>query len=95
MLLNYIRNSLLIKKFIEADEFDNGIRNIFNYGTVWSCNESEINFSIPHGIAVSIGMDMANYIAFSNGILPDKCIACIHYYLRITRILGVKFLLKI
>ena len=43
-------------------------------GTVWSCNrKSATNFSIPHGIAVSIGMDMANYIAFSNGILPDKC----------------------
>ena len=80
MLLNYIRNSLLIKKkFIEADEFDNGIRNIFNYGHSFGhAIESATNFSIPHGIAVSIGMDMANYIAFSNGILPDKCRVGMH-----------------
>lgn len=33
MLLSYVKKALLIKqRFIEADEFDRGIRNIFNYG---------------------------------------------------------------
>ncbi|MCC6276051.1 MAG: iron-containing alcohol dehydrogenase [Leptospiraceae bacterium] len=65
ILLRYIDSALKIKKkYIEIDEFDRGIRNIFNYGHSFGhAIESATNFGIPHGIAVTIGMDMANFIA--------------------------------
>ncbi len=65
ILLKFIENALKIKKkYIELDEFDKGIRNIFNYGHSFGhAIESATNFVIPHGIAVTIGMDMANRIA--------------------------------
>ena len=65
LMKNYIYRSLEIKKaIIELDEFDKGPRNIMNYGHSFGhAIESATNFAIPHGIAVSIGMDMANFIA--------------------------------
>lgn len=73
VLLKYIRSALLIKKrFIEEDEFDRGIRNIFNYGHSFGhAIESATNYAVPHGIAVAIGMDMANHIAAERGLLPE------------------------
>ena len=61
---SYIRSSLEIKRaIIEADEFDKGPRNILNYGHSFGhAMESATDFAIPHGIAVSIGMDMANFV---------------------------------
>lgn len=72
VLLGYIRAALEIKKrFIEVDEFDRGIRNIFNYGHSFGhAIESATDFEVPHGIAVSMGMDMANRIAVLRGLLP-------------------------
>jgi 3-dehydroquinate synthase len=66
MMGDYIYRSLQIKKpIIEADEFDKGPRNIMNYGHSFGhAIESATDFVIPHGIAVTIGMDMANYLAF-------------------------------
>lgn len=77
VLLKYIRSALLIKqRFIEADEFDQGIRNIFNYGHSFGhAIESATNYAVPHGIAVAMGMDMANHIAAERGLLPDA-----HYH---------------
>ena len=74
LLLRYISASLLIKKrYIEIDEFDRNERNIFNYGHSFGhAIESATNFKIPHGIAVSIGMNMANNIAVQNGLLPPR-----------------------
>ena len=62
---SFIYNSLLIKKrIIELDEFDKGPRNVMNYGHSFGhAIESATNYAIPHGIAVTIGMDMANFIA--------------------------------
>jgi len=73
LLLTYIREALLIKqRYIEVDEFDQGIRNIFNYGHSFGhAIESAANFEIPHGIAVAMGMDMANYISVMLGVLPE------------------------
>ncbi|EKD71466.1 MAG: hypothetical protein ACD_46C00181G0031 [uncultured bacterium] len=64
-MLHYIFRSLEIKKtIIEQDEFDTGIRNVMNYGhTFGHAIESATKYQIPHGIAVTIGMDMANHIA--------------------------------
>ncbi len=66
VLVEFIKKSLLIKKrIIEADEFDKNIRNILNYGHSFGhAIESATNFAIPHGIAVTMGMDMANFVSY-------------------------------
>lgn len=65
LLARYIRRSLQIKRaIIEEDEFDRGPRNVMNYGHSFGhAIESATGFAVPHGIAVTIGMDMANYVA--------------------------------
>ena len=80
ILLNYIRSSLLIKKkYIEIDEFDRGQRNIFNYGHSFGhAIESATHFAIPHGVAVSIGMDMANHISVMRSLLPERHLKRMH-----------------
>lgn len=72
VLLHYIQASLEIKKkIIEVDEFDQGTRNRLNYGHSFGhAIESATEFTIPHGIAISIGMDMANYIACKMNFSP-------------------------
>lgn len=75
-LFKYIIASLEIKKrYIEIDEFDQGPRNIFNYGHSFGhAIEAATEFSIPHGIAVTIGMDMANTISMNKGLISsDDC----------------------
>ena len=60
------------KKLIEVDEFDQGPRNVMNYGHSFGhAIESATNFAIPHGIAVTIGMDVANYVASKLGVSTD------------------------
>tara|TARA_B110000503_G_C7161710_1_gene419968 strand:+ start:578 stop:1663 length:1086 start_codon:yes stop_codon:yes gene_type:complete len=73
-LLGFIERSLYIKKkFIEQDEFDQNIRNIFNYGHSFGhAIESATQFAIPHGIAVTIGMDMANRIAAWRNLISES-----------------------
>ena len=69
-----IFRSLSIKKeMIELDEFDKGPRNVFNYGhTFGHAIESVTEYKIPHGIAVSYGIDIANYISVKLGFLSVK-----------------------
>lgn len=66
-----IRRSLLIKKnMIERDEFDTGPRNVFNYGHSFGhALESVTNYTVPHGIAVCFGMDLANCISVKLGLI--------------------------
>lgn len=61
----YIRRSLEVKKvMVEVDEFDRNERLIMNYGHSFGhAIESATDYAIPHGIAVTIGMDMANYVS--------------------------------
>lgn len=69
VMASYIRASLEIKRrIIEIDEFDRGVRNVMNYGhTFGHAIESATDFAVPHGIAVTIGMDMANFVAAGLG----------------------------
>jgi 3-dehydroquinate synthase len=80
VMINFIYRSLAIKKiYIEIDEFDQGIRNIFNYGHSFGhAIESATNFFIPHGIAVSIGMDMANFFAMKMDIISKDIFNRMH-----------------
>ena len=66
-----IYRSLQIKQaMIEVDEFDLGPRNVFNYGhTFGHALESVTNYSIPHGISVSLGIDLANLISVDLGLI--------------------------
>ncbi len=67
----HINESLLIKrKMVEKDEFDKGPRRIFNYGhTFGHAIEVITDYKVSHGQAVTRGMDMANFIALSNGLI--------------------------
>lgn len=73
VLLSYVRSALLIKqRYIEIDEFDRGVRNVFNYGHSFGhAIESATDFTVPHGIGVTIGMDVANHLAVARDLLPE------------------------
>jgi 3-dehydroquinate synthase len=73
MMRTYILRSLEIKKaIIEQDEFDRGIRNVMNLGHSFGhAIESATDYSVPHGIAVTIGTDMANFVAVRLGLAEE------------------------
>ncbi len=53
---------------VEADEKELGLRAILNYGhTFGHAVEQKSNFSIPHGAAVAIGMNVAGTLAVTLG----------------------------
>lgn len=66
---------------VEEDEFDTGPRRIFNYGHSFGhAIESVSGFQIPHGIAVALGMIVANSLGRKNKSMNseynealDKC----------------------
>ena len=76
-LMNAVYRSLLIKKkYIEEDEFDKGIRLVMNYGHSFAhAIESATHYEIPHGIAVTIGLDMANFISVHTARMAEH-----HFY---------------
>lgn len=73
LLRSYIHSALRIKqRFIEEDEFDRGIRNVFNYGHSFGhAIESATDFAVPHGIAVTMGMEIANRVSTLRGTLSE------------------------
>ena len=73
LLLLYLRQALEIKRrIIEVDEFDRGPRNVMNYGHSFGhAIESATQYAIPHGIAVTLGMDMANFTAWRLGLSAE------------------------
>jgi 3-dehydroquinate synthase len=74
VLEGIIARSLEIKKgYIEIDEFDQRERQVFNYGHSFGhAIESLTGYRIPHGIAVSYGMDMANFISVKLGYISEN-----------------------
>jgi 3-dehydroquinate synthase len=74
ILSKIILRSLKIKKrYIEKDEYDQNIRQVFNYGHSFGhAIESLTNYKIPHGVAVSFGMDIANFISVKMGFLDKE-----------------------
>ena len=78
---NFLKNieqmtmlSLLVKKaVIEKDEYEKNIRKALNYGhTIGHAIEPLVNYKIPHGVAVSIGMIIENQIAVKWGSLSKQ-----------------------
>lgn len=80
LMQQYIFQSLTIKKkLIEEDELDQGPRNILNYGHSFGhAIESATEFAVPHGIAVSIGGDMANWVAYRLGLASAETFHRMH-----------------
>ena len=74
IMKDLIYRSLMIKKrVIEKDEFDKDYRNIMNYGhTFGHAIESMSNYEVSHGQAVTLGMDVANYVSHKIGMLSDE-----------------------
>ncbi|MDD2762780.1 MAG: iron-containing alcohol dehydrogenase [Opitutaceae bacterium] len=85
MMRTYILRSLEIKKgIIERDEFDRGIRNVMNLGHSFGhAIESATDFGVPHGIAVTIGIDMANFTAVRLGRMAQRHFDRMHPTLRL------------
>ena len=65
IIKKWIQRSLEIKKaYIEHDEFDQGERNLLNYGhTFGHAYESATNYKIPHGVAVIMGILTASLLS--------------------------------
>ncbi len=84
-LIKYIQESLTIKKrVIEIDEFDKGERHKFNFGhTFGHALETATNYKIKHGQAVTIGMDIANFISFKLKLISEDEFKRLHKILEI------------
>jgi 3-dehydroquinate synthase len=84
LLRPYIVESLRIKQsVIEIDEFDKGERNKFNYGhTFGHALESTTHYAVKHGQAVTVGMDIANMISCSLGLMDESLYRSIRMRLR-------------
>jgi 3-dehydroquinate synthase len=80
VLQQFIFRSLKIKKkFIEEDEFDQGIRNLLNYGHSFGhAIESATHYEVPHGIAVTFGMDLANFVSAELGLASMDSFRAMH-----------------
>ena len=78
--IDYIHDGLITKKqLVEQDEFDTGMRALLNYGhTFGHAIERATHNAIPHGVAVTKGIDIANYIAWQLGILSQDIYIDIH-----------------
>jgi len=71
---NSIKSCLLIKKsFIEEDEFDQGRRNLLNYGHCFGhALETATGYVYPHGQAIVAGMIMSNFVSVLRGFLTKE-----------------------
>lgn len=74
IISKWVSRSLAVKKrYIEEDEFDRGSRNILNYGhTFGHAYESAAGYSIPHGIAVLLGILTASFVSVRMGLLVER-----------------------
>ncbi len=72
-LEQFVESSLLFKKdFIEADEFDRGVRIHLNFAhTFGHAFETVSHYAIPHGTAVAMGTIVANRISLQRGWLAE------------------------
>lgn len=74
ILTKWIARSMAVKlPYIETDEYDRGVRNLLNYGhTFGHAYESATHYSIPHGIAVILGMLTATFLSARLQLVPER-----------------------
>lgn len=87
-LEEYIKKGLLVKKkIIEIDEFESDLRRVLNYGhTFGHALEAYTKNIVPHGKGVIWGIDVANYIAWKEGLIDRS------YYLEIKSLIKKAFI---
>lgn len=68
-LLPLIEENMRVKlSYMEGDEFDQGRRNLLNYGhCLGHALETVTDYYVPHGIAVTVGMIFANAVSLKRG----------------------------
>ena len=74
LVLPYTKKSLEYKKrMIELDEFDQNERRVFNYGhTFGHAIETLTAHNVSHGLAVILGMKIANHVSEKLGFLGQE-----------------------
>ncbi len=79
-----IHNSLLCKKtLIEEDEFDTGLRLKMNLGhTFGHAIEVASQYKIPHGLAINIGILIANKFSLENNLINSETFDKLDTYAR-------------
>lgn len=77
----HITESVKVKaRIVESDERESGLRKLLNFGHTWG-HAVEKSTGMPHGKAVSIGMEMACRLSMKKGFISSDT------YLRITNLL--------
>lgn len=73
-LLPLIVDNMKVKlSYMAGDEFDQGRRNMLNYGHCFGhAIESVSNYEVPHGIAVAIGIVFANTISKNRKLIDNS-----------------------
>lgn len=62
------------RKIVEADEFENGVRKLLNLGhTVAHGVELLSSYTVPHGKAVRIGLDIILLSSYKHGYIDKEC----------------------
>lgn len=84
IIAKMIFNSLALKnKILEIDPLDQGLRLKMNYGHSFGhALEAATHFGIPHGIAVTIGLDMANFVAMKMNRLTQDDFDKLHMLIK-------------
>ncbi|MBE7086993.1 MAG: 3-dehydroquinate synthase [Clostridiales bacterium] len=74
----------LKRSVVERDEFDNGDRQLLNFGhTLGHAIERKSDFSIPHGIAVGMGMCLITERAVKKGYVNDHVLTTLQSVLNV------------
>ena len=61
------------KSVVDFDEYETDVRRSMNYGhTFGHAIEKLVNFKLPHGLAVLIGMHIANQFSFQRGSMNNQ-----------------------
>ena len=69
----------LKNNILEIDALDKGLRLKMNYGHSFGhALEAATHFGIPHGIAVTIGLDVANYFSMQSGLISKDLFQKLH-----------------
>jgi len=87
-ILNVTQESLNIKwTYMEGDEFDQGKRNLLNYGHEFGhAIETATHYKIPHGQAIIVGMVMANYISWTKNVISEQLFkSTLHLFLQLLK----------
>jgi len=81
VLAKTLFRSLEIKKEkIEIDEFDKNERLVMNFGhTFGHAIEGATNYAVPHGIAVTLGMEIANFFSLKLGFIDKNTFEELHH----------------